>query len=190
MLWLRLTSDQSSTSPKLRRSRRGPGAETRTIVSDPLGSPLGCCNEGISDVSSLDSEARLSAAKPGQAIEELLVSRILVLDGAMGSLLQNVGLEEADFRGERFADHPRDLKGDPEVLVLTLPDVIEDVHIRYLEAGADIVSTDTFSATSIAQTEFGLENIAYELNKARRCCYSTNRWARSIRSCVSRCNLS
>ncbi len=117
----------------------------------------------------------MSAAKPGQAIEELLVSRILVLDGAMGSLLQNVGLEEADFRGERFADHPRDLKGDPEVLVLTLPDVIEDVHIRYLEAGADIVSTDTFSATSIAQTEFGLENIAYELNKtaaelARRAC--------------------
>ncbi len=117
----------------------------------------------------------MSAAKPGQAIEELLASRILVLDGAMGSLLQKVGLEEADFRGERFVDHPRDLKGDPEVLVLTRPDVIEDVHVRYLEAGADIVSTDTFSATSIAQTEFGLEDIAYELNKtaaelARRAC--------------------
>jgi 5-methyltetrahydrofolate--homocysteine methyltransferase len=117
----------------------------------------------------------VSTAKRNAEIEELLASRILVLDGAMGTLVQRYALSEADFRGERFADHPVDLKGDTEVLVLTRPKVIEEIHLEYLEAGADIISTDTFGATSIAQSEFGLEAFAFELNRAgaeiaRRAC--------------------
>ena len=117
----------------------------------------------------------MSARSRQPEIEELLERRILVVDGAMGTLIQDYALDEASFRGERFADHPIDLKGDGEVLVLTQPDVIEEIHVKYLEAGADIISTDTFSGTSIAQAEFGLATHAYELSKgaaeiARRAC--------------------
>ena len=86
----------------------------------------------------------MSARSRQPEIEELLERRILVVDGAMGTLIQDYALDEASFRGERFADHPIDLKGDGEVLVLTQPDVIEEIHVKYLEAGADIISTDTF----------------------------------------------
>ncbi len=117
----------------------------------------------------------MSARSRRQEIEELLERRILVVDGAMGTLIQDYALDEAGFRGERFADHPIDLKGDGEVLVLTLPHVIEEIHVKYLEAGADIISTDTFSGTSIAQAEFGLAPYAYEMSvaaaeAARRAC--------------------
>ncbi len=97
-------------------------------------------------------------------LEALLAERILILDGAMGSMLQRQGLEEIDYRGERFRAHPRDLKGNGDVLVLTRPDVIERIHRDYLEAGADIIETDTFSATSIAQADYGLEAEVYEIN--------------------------
>ncbi len=117
----------------------------------------------------------MSARSRRHEIEELLERRILVVDGAMGTLIQDYALDEARFRGERFADHPIDLKGDGEVLVLTQPDVIEEIHVKYLEAGADIISTDTFSGTSIAQAEFGLAPYGYEMSKvaaeiARRAC--------------------
>src|SRR3989442_13596331 len=79
-----------------------------------------------------------------QTLERLLASRILVLDGAMGTMIQRRQLAEADFRGERFRNHSHDLKGDMDVLVLTLPDVISDIHHQYLEAGADIIETNTF----------------------------------------------
>ena len=98
-------------------------------------------------------------------LEHLLQQRILIFDGAMGSLIQRRGLTEADFRGERFKDHPKDLKGDGDVLVLTRPDVIGDIHDAYLEAGADIVSTDTFNGTPISQEDYGLEGLAYEINR-------------------------
>ncbi len=99
-------------------------------------------------------------------LERLLAQRILVLDGAMGSLIQGYRLSEADFRGERFRDHPRDLKGDNDLLVLTRPDVVTEIHERYLAAGADIIETNTFSATAIAQADYGLEAAAYDINLA------------------------
>ena len=98
-------------------------------------------------------------------LEAALAKRILILDGAMGTMIQRRKLGEADFRGERFQDHPRDLKGDNDLLVLTRPDVIEAIHGEYLEAGADIVETNTFNGTTAVQADYGLEAIVYELNR-------------------------
>ena len=100
------------------------------------------------------------------ALRELMAQRIVVLDGAWGTMLQNQGLAAADYRGERFRDHPFDVAGDPDVLNLTRPDVILSIHRAYLEAGADITTTNTFTATSIGQADYGLEDVVYELNRA------------------------
>src|SRR5579862_4415188 len=97
-------------------------------------------------------------------IRRLAEERILVLDGAWGVLLQNRGLKEADFRGERFADHPRDLLNDPDLLNLTQPAIVRSVHDAYFAAGADITTTNTFTATSIGQADYGLEDAVYEMN--------------------------
>jgi 5-methyltetrahydrofolate--homocysteine methyltransferase len=97
-------------------------------------------------------------------LQHLLSERILVLDGAMGTMVQRRSLTEADFRGERFKGHSKDLKGNNDVLVLTRPDVIADIHREYLEAGADIIETNTFSSTSVSQADYTLEDLAYELN--------------------------
>src|SRR5687767_3864223 len=97
-------------------------------------------------------------------LTRLLAQRILVLDGAMGTMVQRRKLSEADFRGQRFASHPKDLKGNNDVLVLTRPDVIADIHAEYCAAGADIIETNTFSSTAVSQADYGLEAIAYELN--------------------------
>lgn len=99
-------------------------------------------------------------------LEQALQDRILVIDGAMGTMIQAEGLEEADFRGERFADHPSDLKGNNELLSLVRPDIIAKIHREYLEAGADIVETNTFGSTSIAQSDYDLADIAGEQNLA------------------------
>jgi 5-methyltetrahydrofolate--homocysteine methyltransferase len=102
-----------------------------------------------------------------ERLEEILSERVLILDGAFGSMVQSYALEEADFRGERFADHDRDLKGNGDLLALTRPDVIEEIHRSYLDAGADIIETATFGGgTSIAQADYGLEAVAYDLNVA------------------------
>src|SRR5215471_7893973 len=98
------------------------------------------------------------------ALDRLLADRILVLDGAMGTMIQRRQLTEADFRGERFARHPQDLKGDNDLLVLTRPDVISQIHEEYLAAGSDIIETNTFNSTSIVQADYRLEALAYELN--------------------------
>jgi 5-methyltetrahydrofolate--homocysteine methyltransferase len=100
----------------------------------------------------------------GKALPELLAKRILVLDGAMGTMIQRFKLTEADFRGERFKDHPKDLKNNGELLSLTRPDVIRDIHEGYLAAGADIIETNTFGATSIAQDDYQLGFLAREMN--------------------------
>ena len=102
----------------------------------------------------------------GAALPALLEQRIAIIDGAMGTMIQRHPLGEADFRGERFAAHPKDLKGNNDLLVLTRPDVIESIHRAYLEAGADIVETNTFGATAIAQADYGLGGLARELNVA------------------------
>jgi 5-methyltetrahydrofolate--homocysteine methyltransferase len=97
-------------------------------------------------------------------IQDILKERILVLDGAMGTMIQRHPLEEVDFRGERFKDHPYLVKGNNDLLSITRPDIIKDIHRQYFEAGADIAETNTFSSTTIAQADYHLEGIAYELN--------------------------
>src|SRR5688572_8737186 len=97
-------------------------------------------------------------------IYNLLQQRVLVLDGAMGTMIQRYKLSEADFRGERFEDHPKDLKGNNDLLSITRPDIIQNIHREYLEAGADIIETNTFSGTTIAMADYALESIVYELN--------------------------
>jgi 5-methyltetrahydrofolate--homocysteine methyltransferase len=99
-------------------------------------------------------------------LESALARRILVLDGAMGTMVQRLGLTEADFRGPRFTAHTHDLKGNNDILVLTRPDAVAGIHAQYLEAGADIIETNTFSANAISQADYGLEAVAYELNVA------------------------
>ncbi|MGE5624118.1 MAG: methionine synthase [Bacillota bacterium] len=99
-----------------------------------------------------------------EELERLLAKRILVLDGAMGTMIQARKLEEQDFRGERFRAHGRDLKGNNDLLTLTRPDVIAAIHDAYLEAGADIIETNTFNSTAISQADYGTEALAYELN--------------------------
>ena len=97
-------------------------------------------------------------------IRSLAAERILVLDGSWGVLLQSRGLSEADFRGERFASHSRDVKNDPDLLNLTRPDIVREVHDAYFAAGADIATTNTFTATSIGQADYGLEDAVYDMN--------------------------
>ena len=97
-------------------------------------------------------------------IKEILKNRILVLDGAMGTMIQRHKLEESDFRGERFKEHPMPLKGNNDLLSITQSDIIKDIHRAYFEAGSDIVETNTFSSTSIAQADYGLESAVYDLN--------------------------
>lgn len=97
-------------------------------------------------------------------IEDILKDRILVIDGAMGTMIQRHPLTEEDFRGERFKNHQYPLKGNNDILSLTRPDIIKDIHRQYFEAGADIVETNTFSATTIAQADYHLEDAVYDLN--------------------------
>ena len=97
-------------------------------------------------------------------ILDLAKERILVLDGAMGTEIQDLKLDEAGYRGERFKDWPSDVKGNNDLLSLSQPDAIRQIHVDYLEAGADIVETNTFSSTTIAQADYGMEELAYELN--------------------------
>ncbi len=99
-------------------------------------------------------------------LKESCRSRLLFIDGAMGTMIQRHQLTETDYRGERFKDHPHDLRGNSDLLVLTRPDIIQGIHELYLEAGADIVETNTFTSTAIAQADYGLQDLAYELNVA------------------------
>ncbi|HET8809494.1 MAG TPA: homocysteine S-methyltransferase family protein [Flavobacteriaceae bacterium] len=99
-----------------------------------------------------------------KTIQQELENRILILDGAMGTMLQGYKFTEEDFRGERFKDYPSSLKGNNDLLSLTQPQAIAEIHQKFLEAGADIIETNTFSGTSIAMTDYGMENLVYELN--------------------------
>ena len=99
-------------------------------------------------------------------LRETLEHRIVVLDGAMGTSVQGLGLDETAWRGERFRDHPVSVKGCIDLLALTRPEAIEQLHLEFLRAGADIVETDTFTATSIALADFGLEGAVRDINVA------------------------
>ncbi len=103
---------------------------------------------------------------PPHPIEDALARRILILDGAMGSMFQRYGLEEEDYRGDRLAAHPRPLKGNAELLCLTRPALVREIHDAYLAAGADIVETNTFTATRIAQADYGTEHLVVEINRS------------------------
>jgi 5-methyltetrahydrofolate--homocysteine methyltransferase len=110
-------------------------------------------------------------------LPELLKQRIVVIDGAMGTMIQRYKLQEADFRGTLLAAHPRDVKGNNELLQLVRPDVLREIHSQYLAAGADIIETNTFGATSVAQEDYGLAHLAREMNVAA---------ARLARECADR----
>ena len=98
-------------------------------------------------------------------IESILAKRIMVLDGAMGTMIQTRKLQEADFRGDRFSTHPLPQKGNNDLLSLTQPDIIKDIHRQYLEAGADIISTNTFNSNRISMADYGMESFVYEINE-------------------------
>src|SRR5205823_4554968 len=97
-------------------------------------------------------------------LESLLRQRIVIIDGAMGTMIQRYQLDEAGYRGERFKDWPHDLKNNSDLLSLTQPQIIAAIHRQYLEAGADIIETNTFSAQAISLADFKMEHLAYEVN--------------------------
>lgn len=101
-----------------------------------------------------------------QTLPDILAHRIAILDGAMGTMIQRFKLSEAQYRGERFKDFHKDVKGNNELLSLTQPDVIRDIHESYLAAGADLVETNTFGATTVAQADYDMAHLAREMNLA------------------------
>ena len=101
-----------------------------------------------------------------KSITELLNDRILILDGAMGTMIQRYGLTEQDYRGDLFMDAPGQLKGNNDLLCLTRPEVIKEIHREYLDAGADIIETNTFNATSVSMTDYGMQKYVYDINLA------------------------
>ena len=103
---------------------------------------------------------------PRERLERLLRERIVIIDGAMGTMIQAQRLAEQDFRGQRFKDHPRDLKGNNDLLALTQPALLESFHRQYLEAGADIVETNTFNSNAVSMADYGMESLVYEINLA------------------------
>ena len=100
-----------------------------------------------------------------EQLKQLLNEQILVLDGAMGTMIQSHKLEEKDYRGEQFKNHSCDLKGNNDLLSITQPEIIKSIHSAYFESGADIVETNTFNSTSISMADYQMEDLAYELNK-------------------------
>lgn len=101
-----------------------------------------------------------------QQLRDILSKRILVIDGAMGTMIQRYKLTEADYRGERFKDYPSDLKGNNDLLVLTQPQIVKEIHREYLDAGADILETNTFNAQAISLADYDMQSLAYEMNVA------------------------
>ena len=124
------------------------------------------------------------------SLTQHLQNRILLLDGAMGTMIQAHELSEQDYRGERFADWPQELRGNNDLLSLTQPQIISGIHEAFLEAGADIIETNSFNSTAIAQADYGLETIIEELNEAsarlaraacrRSCTSSAAAWVRTL----------
>ena len=105
-----------------------------------------------------------------ETIRDILEKRILIIDGAMGTMIQRYKLNEADYRGERFKDWPSDLKGNNDLLCLTQPHIVKEIHKKYLEAGADIIETNTFNAQKVSLADYGMQSLAYEMNLAAAKC--------------------
>ena len=132
-----------------------------------------------------DRLMNMQQASKTEALMTSLDERILILDGAMGTMIQSYGLNEDDYRGERFADWPSDLKGNNDLLSLTRPDIIREIHSQFLEAGADIIETNTFNSNAPSMADYGMESLVTELNargraycaRVRRCVHGANRRA-------------
>src|SRR5947208_7939896 len=105
-----------------------------------------------------------SAISVRERLDRLFQQRIVIFDGSMGVMLQHKGLSDEDFRGERFRNHPQPLRNNSDVLCLTQPEIVSQVHREYLDAGADIITTNTFTATHVSQADYGLEKFVYEMN--------------------------
>jgi len=133
-----------------------------------FGHHRGACSERSEG--SLTSTAYINSTKMKKTIQDYLKGRILIIDGAMGTMIQSHKLEEKDYRGERFKDWHKDVKGNNDLLSITQPQIIEEIHRQYLEAGADIIETNTFSSTSIAQADYDMQSLVYELNVAAAKC--------------------
>ena len=97
-------------------------------------------------------------------IKDILLDRILILDGPMGTMIQSYNLNEEDYRGDQFFNHAMDLKGNNDILSIVRPDIIYDIHNSYLKAGADIIETNTFNSTSISQEDYGMQSMVYDMN--------------------------
>src|SRR5258708_35948777 len=108
----------------------------------------------------------MSVAPHVARLEALLAERILLLDGAMGTMIQRARLAEEDYRGQRFRDWGRELKGNNDLLSLTQPALVRDIHAQYMQAGADIIETNTFNSTAIALADYGMQDLAREFNRA------------------------
>ncbi|TAN48308.1 MAG: hypothetical protein EPN19_16260, partial [Betaproteobacteria bacterium] len=108
----------------------------------------------------------MNPTDPNADLNALLARRMLVLDGAMGTMIQRERLTEEQFRGERFRDWPRELRGNNDLLVLTQPALVRRIHLDYFEAGADIVETNTFNSTPVSLADYGMETLAYDINLA------------------------
>ena len=112
----------------------------------------------------MSASAKIAPSPADTTLRRVAAERILVLDGAMGTMIQALGLDEEGYRGARFDAWNREVRGNNDLLILTRPDAIRDIHLAYFRAGADIVSTNTFSSTRIAQADYGMAEIAHELN--------------------------
>src|SRR5437867_9904813 len=121
----------------------------KTVSTPPINMPAGMAAEPATE----------------QLLRRIASERILVLDGAMGTMIQELKLDLGGFRGARFDAWNREVRGNNDLLILTQPDAVRDIHLAYFRAGADIVSTNTFSSTRIAQADYGMSDIAYELNR-------------------------
>ena len=121
-------------------------------------------------------------------ISTLLKERILVIDGAMGTMIQGHKLNEADYRGTRFADWHSDLKGNNDLLSITQPEIIKNIHLQYLEAGADIIETNTFNAQAVSMADYNMSDQSYEINLAAAQCArnAVNEWRKYARHANAR----
>ncbi len=113
-----------------------------------------------------DTESQRQVLEVEQTLKDLLERRIVILDGAMGTMIQSYELGEDDFRGDIFRDHPTDLRGNNELLCLTRPEIVEEIHCGFLQAGADLIETNTFNGTGVSQSDYGLSEIVYDLNRS------------------------
>src|SRR3989441_1426934 len=141
------------------RSRGAAGACCTTMAASRSGAPSGTENVPLRVTMAVATSVR-------ERLDQLFQQRIAIFDGSMGVMLQHKGLSDEDFRGERFRNHPKPLRNNSDVLCLTQPELVTQVHREYLEAGADIITTNTFTATRVSQADYGLEKFVYEMNLA------------------------